>query len=361
EGGHGNDGLLLGRPLDQPEQLVADKSLLEILDGMVMMYSLSVHQQLGKVRAWPGAWPHRAGPHPRLRPPPDGGGLRGRPRVRRGPEGHRGQDGPLPVQERGHPGGAPEEPEGVCREAEPPEPEVGLDQRHHLLQGGRLLLSHLCASSCLTSAPPPVSPLRLLLSHLCASSCLTSAPPPPLRRIPLLQEKMLDVYWLLCVCIRTIERADGAGSLFAFVPEFYLGVAMNAYSALKNYFSPVNSMDELPGSEETLTRLASILTKHFADPRIVGTDIKDSLMQALASYVCYPQSLRAVERIPQEQRLAMMKNLLAPYEQRPWAQTNWILVRLWRGCGFGYRYTRLPHLLKTKPEDANLPSLQSKC
>ncbi|MED6243754.1 hypothetical protein ATANTOWER_026129, partial [Ataeniobius toweri] len=58
--------------------------------------------------------------------------------------------------------------------------------------------------------------------------------------------------------------------------------------------------------------------------------IKDSLMQALASYVCYPQSLRAVERIPEEQRVAMMRNLLAPYEQRPWAQTNWILVRLWR-------------------------------
>uniref|UniRef100_A0A665XBC0 RING-type E3 ubiquitin transferase n=1 Tax=Echeneis naucrates TaxID=173247 RepID=A0A665XBC0_ECHNA len=113
--------------------------------------------------------------------------------------------------------------------------------------------------------------------------------------------------------------------------------------------------------EETLTQLAAILAKHFADPRIVGTDIKDSLMQALASYVCYPQSLRAVERIPEEQRVAMMRNLLAPYEQRPWAQTNWILVRLWRGCGFGYRYTRLPHLLKTKPEDANLPSLQKPC
>uniref|UniRef100_A0A672ZCX1 RING-type E3 ubiquitin transferase n=1 Tax=Sphaeramia orbicularis TaxID=375764 RepID=A0A672ZCX1_9TELE len=113
--------------------------------------------------------------------------------------------------------------------------------------------------------------------------------------------------------------------------------------------------------EENLAQLAAILAKHFADPRIVGTDIKDSLMQALASYVCYPQSLRAVERIPEEQRVAMMRNLLAPYEQRPWAQTNWILVRLWRGCGFGYRYTRLPHLLKTKPEDANLPSLQKPC
>lgn len=56
------------------------------------------------------------------------------------------------------------------------------------------------------------------------------------------------MYWLLSVCIRTVERADTTGSLFAFVPEFYLNVAMNAYSALKNYFSPVNSIDELPGS-----------------------------------------------------------------------------------------------------------------
>lgn len=31
------------------------------------------------------------------------------------------------------------------------------------------------------------------------------------------------------------------------------------------------------------------------------SDFKDSLMQALASYVCYPQSLRAVERIAEEQ------------------------------------------------------------
>lgn len=61
------------------------------------------------------------------------------------------------------------------------------------------------------------------------------------------QDKMLDVYWLLCVCIRTIEHADNTGSLFAFAPEFYLNVAMNAYSALKNYFSPANSMEELPG------------------------------------------------------------------------------------------------------------------
>lgn len=49
EGSHGTDGLLLGRPQEEPDQHFADKSLLEIVDGIVMMYNLSVHQQLGKV------------------------------------------------------------------------------------------------------------------------------------------------------------------------------------------------------------------------------------------------------------------------------------------------------------------------
>jgi hypothetical protein len=27
---------------------------------------------------------------------------------------------------------------------------------------------------------------------------------------------------------------------------------------------------------------------------------------------------------------SMMKSLIAPYESRSWAQTNWILVRIWK-------------------------------
>ncbi|NWR79291.1 RN123 ligase, partial [Centropus unirufus] len=49
EGSHGNEGLLLGRPPEEPEQPITENSLLEILDGIVMMYNLSVHQQLGKM------------------------------------------------------------------------------------------------------------------------------------------------------------------------------------------------------------------------------------------------------------------------------------------------------------------------
>lgn len=63
---------------------------------------------------------------------------------------------------------------------------------------------------------------------------------------------MLDIYWLLRVCLRTIEHGDRTGSLFAFMPEFYLSVAINSYSALKNYFGPVHSMEELPGDGASL-------------------------------------------------------------------------------------------------------------
>ncbi|XP_039513194.1 E3 ubiquitin-protein ligase RNF123 isoform X2 [Pimephales promelas] len=286
EGSHGNDGLLLGRPLEEPDQPITEKSLLEILDGVVMMYNLSVHQQLGKM---------------------------------------------VVVSDDVHEYAvALKDTEEKIARCPSRRPDI-LDELQKSQKVFAEKLNHLSR--------------RLAWINATIYS----------------KDKMLDVYWLLRVCIRTIEHADSTGSLFAFMPEFYLNVAMNSYSALKNYFSPSNCMEELPGYEDTLAQLAAILAKHFADQRIVGTDIKDSLMQALASYVCYPQSLRAVERIPEEQRMAMMRNLLAPYEQRPWAQTNWILVRLWRGCGFGYRYTRLPHLLKTKPEDANLPSLQKPC
>ncbi|XP_073699824.1 E3 ubiquitin-protein ligase RNF123-like [Garra rufa] len=286
EGSHGNDGLLLGRPIEEPDQPITEKSLLEILDGVVMMYNLSVHQQLGKM---------------------------------------------VVVSDDVH------------------EYAVALKDTEE-----KIARCPSRRADILDELQKSQKVFAEKLNHLSRRLAWINA-------TIYSKEKMLDVYWLLRVCIRTIEHADSTGSLFAFMPEFYLNVAMNSYSALKNYFSPSNCMEELPGYEDTLTQLAAILAKHFADPRIVGTDIKDSLMQALASYVCYPQSLRAVERIPEEQRMAMMRNLLAPYEQRPWAQTNWILVRLWRGCGFGYRYTRLPHLLKTKPEDANLPSLQKPC
>ena len=59
---------------------------------------------------------------------------------------------------------------------------------------------------------------------------------------------------------------------------------------------------------------------------------------------------------------ALVAHLLAPYEGRSWAQTNWILVRLWKGCGYAFRYKHLPHLLPSKNQQQEIgnASLQSK-
>ena len=45
-------------------------------------------------------------------------------------------------------------------------------------------------------------------------------------------------------------------------------------------------------------------------------------------------------------RVNMVRALLRPYEYRAWAQSNWVLVRIWQGCGFAFRYHKSPHLLR---------------
>ena len=40
-------------------------------------------------------------------------------------------------------------------------------------------------------------------------------------------------------------------------------------------------------------------------------------------------------------RAVLIRALLTPYSNRPWAMTNLILVRFWKGCGFGFRYSQV--------------------
>uniref|UniRef100_A0A3Q2D8D4 Ring finger protein 123 n=1 Tax=Cyprinodon variegatus TaxID=28743 RepID=A0A3Q2D8D4_CYPVA len=173
EGSHGNDGLLLGRPQEEPDQPITDKSLLEIIDGIVMMYNLSVHQQLGKM---------------------------------------------VVVADEVH------------------EYAVALKDTEE-----KIARCPARRADILDELQKSQNVFAEKLNHLSRRLAWINA-------TIYSKEKMLDVYWLLCVCIRTIEHADATGSLFAFTPEFYLNVAMNAYSALKNYFSPANGMEELPGN-----------------------------------------------------------------------------------------------------------------
>lgn len=158
------------------------------------------------------------------------------------------------------------------------------------------------------------------------------------------QEKQQDVEWLLQVLIHTLNLASQHGNLFTFVPDYYVDACINSCAALTSFFLPSCA----PTSEYSnlLTNVSLFLSEHFADKRIVSADVKDNLIQALASFVCKPLTLTALESIPRESRVSLVRKLLQPYENRAWAQSNWILVRFWKGCGLAFRYTQPPHLVK---------------
>ncbi|GFR16698.1 e3 ubiquitin-protein ligase RNF123 [Trichonephila clavata] len=162
-------------------------------------------------------------------------------------------------------------------------------------------------------------------------------------------DRQADVYWLLQILLRTLSQSSETGLLFSFVPDFYVEACIKCCHALRNFFPPAAPADSLPafaGHHELLIKYGSFLAHHFSDERVVNAELKDSLVQALASYVCYPATLQALESMDPDSRLIMTKALLQPYENRAWAQSNWILIRLWKGCGFAFRYSISPHLAK---------------
>lgn len=160
------------------------------------------------------------------------------------------------------------------------------------------------------------------------------------------QEKQHQLAWLLNILVRTVKASANEGALFSFLPEFYLDSLFEICTALRTFFHPTCLVDDIEGFNTTLMEIAEFLCLNFADPRIVNASSKDTIVQALAAFVASPLTLQALEKVPQEAQRNMVKGLLRPYENRAWAQSNWVLVRFWQGCGFAFRYDKSPHLTK---------------
>ncbi|ROT73610.1 E3 ubiquitin-protein ligase RNF123 [Penaeus vannamei] len=171
------------------------------------------------------------------------------------------------------------------------------------------------------------------------------------------EEKHNHLIFVMKVILSTLQESSREGELFGFVPDFYVESLTEMCTALRLYFSPLP--ESIPGSQALLTSVGEFLALHFCDSRIVYADSKDSLIQALAGFVCHQTTLTALEMMPLESRRQMVRNLLQPYENRAWAQNNWILVRFWKGCGFGFRYTKSPHMTNKfgpKPAHSDNPN-----
>lgn len=164
----------------------------------------------------------------------------------------------------------------------------------------------------------------------------------------------MQLSWLLKTVTLTLRAASEEGNMFTFVPDFYLKVLADLYVGIRNHVHPTAPIEKIAGYEEMLRDVAHFLCDHFMDPRIVIASAKDKLTLTLCQIVSSPMTVKALESVPIESRLKMVSNLLKPYENRAWAQSNIVLVRFWRGSGFAFRYDNSPHMSR-KSGPRNVP------
>ncbi|XP_071642743.1 E3 ubiquitin-protein ligase RNF123 isoform X2 [Temnothorax longispinosus] len=160
------------------------------------------------------------------------------------------------------------------------------------------------------------------------------------------EEKQAQLAWLLKVVTLTLQTASQQGNMFSFVPDFYLETLSDLIITLRAHMHPTTPIENIPDYRTMLCNVAEFLCDHFLDPRIVHANSKDVLILALAGFVSNPLMLEALENVPRESRIKIVTSLLKPYENRAWAQSNWVLLRFWQGNGFAFRYEKSPHLSK---------------
>ncbi|XP_011648350.1 E3 ubiquitin-protein ligase RNF123-like [Pogonomyrmex barbatus] len=160
------------------------------------------------------------------------------------------------------------------------------------------------------------------------------------------EEKQAQLAWLLKVVTLTLQTASQQGNMFSFVPDFYLETLSDLCVSLRAHVHPTAPIENIPDYRTMLCNAAEFLCDHFLDPRIVHANSKDILILTLAGFVSNPLTLEALENVPRESRIRLVTSLLKPYENRAWAQSNWVLVRFWQGNGFAFRYEKSPHLSK---------------
>ncbi|CAK1543566.1 unnamed protein product [Leptosia nina] len=137
---------------------------------------------------------------------------------------------------------------------------------------------------------------------------------------------------------------DFAESLFAFIPDYHVDAMLELCNTLRLYMHPTVPIHQVAEWEELVVSCAAFLCSEFADSRIVLASTRESLVQTLASFATQPATMRAIERVPLKQQMSMIEELVRPYQNRAWAQSNWVLVRFWHGSGFGFRHRQWPHL-----------------
>lgn len=121
--------------------------------------------------------------------------------------------------------------------------------------------------------------------------------------------------------------------VFGYVPEFYLETLVDCFHVLRKSDPPF-----VPAGMFLKQGLASFVTfvvTHFSDPRISSAELRDLLLQSISVLVQYKEFLAAFET-NQAATHNLPTALISAFDNRSWIPVTSILIRLCKGCGFGF-------------------------
>ncbi|CAH1725712.1 unnamed protein product [Aphis gossypii] len=157
-------------------------------------------------------------------------------------------------------------------------------------------------------------------------------------------EQILE--WILMIISHTLRYcSDIEEELFRFVPDFYIDNLLGLAVLLPDYTNITQTFDDIiVGKKWLATLIAEILMKIFNDQRIIHPKSREIITQGVTLYLTHPKSIVLLQEVSEKSRLRAIKSIFKPMERKIWIKTNLILMLIWYGSGFAFRYTRPPHL-----------------
>jgi Kip1 ubiquitination-promoting complex protein 1 len=131
------------------------------------------------------------------------------------------------------------------------------------------------------------------------------------------------------------EAGTVASTAFSYLPEFYLDSMIDAFETLalrrlgEETTLPLTDPEHRPGLETIINFLAS----HFNSRSIINSDMRDSLIQCISKVLQITDYIPVFEQL--EVRFQFGKALLRSFDAHCWLPVTSILLRQWRGSGFG--------------------------
>ncbi|KAI0506995.1 hypothetical protein KFK09_013113 [Dendrobium nobile] len=140
---------------------------------------------------------------------------------------------------------------------------------------------------------------------------------------------------MYATCMWVVEMLlvlSNTGSIFLYIPEFYLESLVDCFHALRKSDPPYVSSSIF--IKQGLASFVTFVVKHFNDPRILSADVKDLLLQSISVLVQCNDFMLAFES-NKEAVTSMPRALLLAFDSRSWIPVTNILLRLCKGSGFG--------------------------